>query len=571
MPSLPEELKDLESKLQHTLRKLESIQKALDESTIVVITDQTGKITYVNEAFCRISQYSREELIGNTHRIVNSGYHSREFFKHMWKTIGTGKIWRGEIKNKAKDGSYYWVQSTIVPFLDERGKPYQYVSIRTDITRLKQYEEQIKYMANHDDLTGLPNRRFLREQFSKLLKETKEEERLLAVYFIDLARFKNINDSLGHSVGDEVLKQMADRFRTVLDQKLFLTRVGGDEFVAVAPRVNYQSILAYVRTIQQMLARPLEIEGREFILSANIGISVFPFDGEDLNTLLGHADMALYHAKEEGKFYQFYHRTINQRLIRETILESHLHRAIERDEFILYYQPQYDLFTGELIRLEALIRWYNSELGWIRPDQFIPLAEKIGLMPKLDEWVLSTACRHRKMWKQRGGVEADLSINLSASHFQIPGMAKRLLSIIESNGDDPCRWEFEVTEHIMMQDSAVVYENISQLKEAGVKLAIDDFGVGYSSLGYIKKLKVDRLKIDRSFIKNLPQSADDQAIVAAVITMAHQLSIDVVAEGIENEKQIQILKEMGCNGGQGYFWRQPVSETEIGSLLQCNE
>ncbi|AKM17800.1 EAL domain-containing protein [Anoxybacillus geothermalis] len=571
MPSLPEELKDLESKLQHTLRKLESIQKALDESTIVVITDQTGKITYVNEAFCRISQYSREELIGNTHRIVNSGYHSREFFKHMWKTIGTGKIWRGEIKNKAKDGSYYWVQSTIVPFLDERGKPYQYVSIRTDITRLKQYEEQIKYMANHDDLTGLPNRRFLREQFSKLLKETKEEERLLAVYFIDLARFKNINDSLGHSVGDEVLKQMAARFRTVLDQKLFLTRVGGDEFVAVAPRVNYQSILAYVRTIQQMLARPLEIEGREFILSANIGISVFPFDGEDLNTLLGNADMALYHAKEEGKFYQFYHRTINQRLIRETILESHLHRAIERDEFILYYQPQYDLFTGELIRLEALIRWYNSELGWIRPDQFIPLAEKIGLMPKLDEWVLSTACRHRKMWKQRGGVEADLSINLSASHFQIPGMAKRLLSIIESNGDDPCRWEFEVTEHIMMQDSAVVYENISQLKEAGVKLAIDDFGVGYSSLGYIKKLKVDRLKIDRSFIKNLPQSADDQAIVAAVITMAHQLSIDVVAEGIENEKQIQILKEMGCNGGQGYFWRQPVSETEIGSLLQCNE
>ncbi|WJQ00749.1 EAL domain-containing protein [Geobacillus stearothermophilus] len=571
MPSLPEELKDLESKLQHTLRKLESIQKALDESTIVVITDQTGKITYVNEAFCRISQYSREELIGNTHRIVNSGYHSREFFKHMWKTIGTGKIWRGEIKNKAKDGSYYWVQSTIVPFLDERGKPYQYVSIRTDITRLKQYEEQIKYMANHDDLTGLPNRRFLREQFSKLLKETKEEERLLAVYFIDLARFKNINDSLGHSVGDEVLKQMAARFRTVLDQKLFLTRVGGDEFVAVAPRVNYQSILAYVRTIQQMLARPLEIEGREFILSANIGISVFPFDGEDLNTLLGNADMALYHAKEEGKFYQFYHRTINQRLIRETILESHLHRAIERDEFILYYQPQYDLFTGELIRLEALIRWYNSELGWIRPDQFIPLAEKIGLMPKLDEWVLSTACRHRKMWKQRGGGEADLSINLSASHFQIPGMAKRLLSIIESNGDDPCRWEFEVTEHIMMQDSAVVYENISQLKEAGVKLAIDDFGVGYSSLGYIKKLKVDRLKIDRSFIKNLPQSADDQAIVAAVITMAHQLSIDVVAEGIENEKQIQILKEMGCNGGQGYFWRQPVSETEIGSLLQCNE
>ncbi|MED4300605.1 EAL domain-containing protein [Geobacillus stearothermophilus] len=571
MPSLPEELKDLESKLQHTLRKLESIQKALDESTIVVITDQTGKITYVNEAFCRISQYSREELIGNTHRIVNSGYHSREFFKHMWKTIGTGKIWRGEIKNKAKDGSYYWVQSTIVPFLDERGKPYQYVSIRTDITRLKQYEEQIKYMANHDDLTGLPNRRFLREQFSKLLKETKEEERLLAVYFIDLARFKNINDSFGHSVGDEVLKQMADRFRTVLDQKLFLTRAGGDEFVAVAPRVNYQSILAYVRTIQQVLARPFEIEGRELILSANIGISVFPFDGEDLNTLLGHADMALYHAKEEGKFYQFYHRTINQRLIRETILESHLHRAIERDEFILYYQPQYDLFTGELIRLEALIRWYNSELGWIRPDQFIPLAEKIGLMPKLDEWVLSTACRHRKMWKQKRGVEADLSINLSASHFQIPGMAKRLLSIIESNGDDPCRWEFEVTEHIMMQDSAVVYENISQLKEAGVKLAIDDFGVGYSSLGYIKKLKVDRLKIDRSFIKNLPQSADDQAIVAAVITMAHQLSIDVVAEGIENEKQIQILKEMGCNGGQGYFWRQPVSETEIGSLLQCNE
>ncbi|WMJ15802.1 EAL domain-containing protein [Geobacillus proteiniphilus] len=564
-------MKDLESKLLHTLREFESIQKALDESTIVAITDHTGKITYVNEAFCRISQYSREELIGNTHRIVNSGYHSREFFKHMWKTIGKGKVWRGEIKNKAKDGSYYWVQSTIVPFLDERGKPYQYVSIRTDITRLKQYEEQIKHMVNHDDLTGLPNRRFLREQFPKLLKETKEEERLLAVYFIDLARFKNINDSLGHSVGDEVLRQMAARFRTALDQKLFLTRVGGDEFVAVAPRVNYQSILAYLRTIQQTLARPLMIEGREFVLSANIGISVFPFDGQDLNTLLGNADMAMYHAKEKGKFYQFYHQTINQRLVRETVLESHLHRAIERDELMLYYQPQYDLSTGKLIRLEALIRWYNSELGWVRPDQFIPLAEKIGLMPKLDEWVLSTACRHRKMWKQRGGFEVDLSINLSASHFQIPGMAKRLLSIIESNGDDPCRWEFEVTEHIMMQDSAVVYENVSQLKEAGVKLAIDDFGVGYSSLGYIKKLKVDRLKIDRSFIKNLPQSADDQAIVAAVITMAHQLSMDVVAEGIENEKQIQILKEMGCNGGQGYFWRQPVSEAEIGSLLQCNE
>ncbi|KAF0993916.1 bifunctional diguanylate cyclase/phosphodiesterase [Geobacillus sp. TFV-3] len=563
--------KDLQSQLQHARKELEFIQRALDESTIVAITDKAGKITYVNEAFCRISQYSQEELIGQTHRLVNSGYHSREFFENMWKTIGKGGVWKGEIKNKAKDGSYYWVKSTIVPFLDEHGKPYQYVSIRTDITQLKEYEEQIEYMAKHDELTGLPNRRFLKEQFPKMVEETKRTEQLLAVYFIDLARFKNINDSLGHSTGDKVLKQIAERFRAGLGKETLLVRMGGDEFVAVAPQLNYSSILSYLRAIQQALSHPIMIEGREFVLTANTGISVFPLHGEDLNTLLGYADMAMYQAKEEGKFYQFYRRAISQRLVRETIIESYLHRAIEREEFVLYYQPQYDLVSGELVRLEALIRWCNPDLGWIGPDQFIPLAEKVGLMFEIDEWVLATACRHRQNWQQAGYVPPDIAVNLSASHFQIPNMAQHLLSIIERSGDDPRRWEFEVTEYIMMQDSPIVHDNIRRLKEAGVKLAIDDFGTGYSSLGYIKKWSVDRLKIDRSFIANLPHSADDQAIVSAVITMARQLSIDTVAEGIENKKQMQLLRSMGCSEGQGYFWSAPISATEVGTLLKRDE
>jgi len=257
-------------------------------------------------------------------------------------------------------------------------------------------------MAKHDDLTGLPNRRLLKEQFPQMIEETKAKKQLLAVYFIDLARFKNINDALGHAAGDEVLKQVADRFQMVLGPKWFIARVGGDEFVAVSSSVNYQLILSQLRVLQQMLSQPLIIAGKEFIISANVGISVFPFDGEELDTLLGNADMAMYYAKENGKFYQFHRQIINQRLVREMTLERYLHRAIGREEFMLYYQPQYDLATGELIRLEALIRWYNPTLGWVPPHQFIPLAEKVGLISDIDEWVLATACRHRQRWKQKG-------------------------------------------------------------------------------------------------------------------------------------------------------------------------
>lgn len=456
------------------------------------------------------------------------------------------------------------------------------LAIVRDITERKQAEEQIVYLAYHDTLTGLPNRPSFKERLNQALVHAKRYEQLVATLYLDLDRFKHINETFGHDVGDLLLKAVADRIvncvrkddfiaRPSMDELITtVARIGGDEFTILLAEITHvQDAAKVARRILEALSLPFMLEGHEVFITVSIGIALYPFDGEDVDTLLENADTAMYHAKDQGKNnYQFYTQSMNATAFERFALENSLHTALDRQQFLLYYQPQLDIQTGKIVGMEALIRWQHPDMGLIAPAAFIPLAEETNLIVPIGEWVLLTACAQNKAWQVAGFPPMRVTVNLSGNQFRQKNLAETIDKVLYNTGLDPQYLELELTESIIMQGEETTITMLNKLKAMGIRLSIDDFGTGYSSLSYLKRFPLDTIKVDRSFVRDITTDPDDAAITVAIIALGHSLNLKVIAEGVETEKQLAFLSKQKCDEMQGYLFSPPVPAEVITQMLQ---
>jgi diguanylate cyclase (GGDEF)-like protein/PAS domain S-box-containing protein len=545
---------------------------AVFENTVegVVVTDAFGRITAINRAFSDITGYSEAEVLGKNPKTMQSGRHDADFYKAMWEELNNRGSWRGEIWNRRKSGTVYPQWLTISVVLDEQNRISHYVGVFSDITTVKRSEEELNRMAYHDALTGLPNRLLLLDRISHAVRRATRSGGRFALLFIDLDRFKNVNDNLGHQTGDELLMAVAERILKRLRAEDTLSRLGGDEFILLMEDIpSEQQAAQLARDLLALLSQPYHIAGHDIFLSASIGISLHPEDGGDAENLIKHADTAMYRAKEGGRNgYQFYTREQSVAAFQRFSLEAALHRALERGEFELHYQPQMDLASGRVTAMEALLRWRHPDLGLIPPDQFIPVAEENGLILPIGEWVLETACREALQCQRLCGEQLIVAVNLSPLELQRGDPVNRVKRVLADIGLPARFLELEITESSAMRRGEESIAMLHELKNLGVSLAIDDFGSGYSNLGYLKQLPVSTLKIDRVFVRDLPDDNEDAAITRAIIALGHSLNLNVLAEGVETAAQRDFLREHGCDMQQGYLLAKPQPFADIARLIK---
>lgn len=560
-------------RLKEYQRKHNELRLALDAHAIVAVTNARGVITEVNDKFCTISKYSRDELIGHTHSIINSGYHPPDYFHDLWETISGGEVWNGDICNRAKDGSIYWVHSTIVPLIGANGKPEQYISIRADITSRKKAEAKAQTMALHDELTGLPNRYLMRDRLAHAINSKESQPGYGAVMMMDLDHFKEVNDTLGHAAGDELLAQITNRLANTVRQTDTVARFGGDEFVFILDYVGADLEKATINTnkicetLRFALAKPYELVGEQIEITPSIGVVLFNSKYDIAEELVKQADIALYNAKESGRNQVcFFNPEMQQEVIEKALLVRDLRQALDRNELELFYQPVVNKHL-EISGFEALLRWFHPKYGTVSPDKFIPLAEKSGLILPIGQWVLEKACKQLAEWsKEEHKKDWRIAVNVSAKQLTQDDFVSTIEQVLNQTNAPANQLSLELTESVLQENIEQTINKMNVLRKIGVHFSLDDFGTGYSSLSYLKRLPIDNLKIDKSFVDDLFDDQSDVDIIRTIIDLARILEVGIVAEGVETPEQYHWLLEHGCTYFQGYLFSKPLALNQLDNL-----
>ncbi len=555
------ERKELETRLAEWGAAVEATSEG------VIITDAEERITSVNPAFTAITGYSEEEVRGCTPGVLQFGSHGREIYEPLWSRLKNQANWQGEIWGRRKDGAVFPTWQTTNAVTDETGEITHYVSILTDLSRIKQAEQQLEYLAYHDPLTGLPNRRLFEDRLEQALAQGQRSGETLAVLLLDLDDFKALNDGFGHEMGDEVLRAAGPRIQGLLKEGDTVARWGGDELILLVRDPGDSSIIASLaERALDALETPYLIGNQEFRLTASAGIAVSGTSGQSPSSLIMQADGAMYRAKTAGQRFAFFSSEVGEAARERMHLGTELARALEQDRLAVHYQPQVDLRSGECLGLEALARWPHPHEGWISPARFIPVAEQSGLILRLGEWVLERACQQASQWLAAGWDFGRLAVNVASPQLRSNGFISQVDRILDQTGLPPARLEFELTESSLVESSTSIFNTLEALRHRGVHVAIDDFGTGYSSLRYLKDLPVDRLKIDRSFVEGIPEDRKARALVQTVMALGGSLGFDIVAEGIETPAQLQGLVQEGCLAGQGYLLAKPLAPDAVAEL-----
>lgn len=528
-----------------------------------------GGYGHVNKAWREISGLTESQVLGREWDLVVHPEDRGETLADWRAALDHGRSFKGECRFRRPEGASVWVFIQADPIRDLEGNLEGFIGSVTDISQRKRSEEEIRQIAYYDPLTRLPNRIFFLEQLDRAMASARRSQTMVALLFCDLDNFKDVNDTLGHDKGDLLLQQIGERLNSCIRRGDTLCRLGGDEFVLLLPTLGRENEAAAVaRKIQRSLLPAFDLDGQQVYSHASIGIAVFPGDGADVQTLLKHADTAMYASKAAGRNrYRFFSEEMNRRSRNRLKIETGLRQAIASGELSLAWQPQYDLQEGGMVGVEALLRWDHPELGSVPPSRFIPVAEESGLIHEIGAWVLRTACAQVQQWRREGGPPLRVAVNLSASQFREPGICDLVRGILEETGLDPTLLELEITESVLMTDAGSALATLRALREDGVHLAIDDFGTGYSSLLYLKNLPVGRIKIARDFVRDITTDATDAAIAGTVITMARSLSMRAIAEGVESQAQADRLRAMGCPEVQGFFFSPPLSAEQFKARL----
>ncbi len=551
--------------------------RAIDASVnAIVITNHTkpdNPVEYVNSAFSRITGYDTAEVIGRNCRFLSRDDRDQPELETIRAAINTQSECHVVLRNYRKDGSLFWNDLYIAPVRDDAQRVTHYIGVQHDITETKRYQEELERQANYDVLTGLPNRSLLLDRLRQAIAYAQRQKHSVAVAFIDLDRFKLINDSLGHAAGDSLLKTVAARIQSCTRPFDTVARYAGDEFVLIFYDLTSEDkISTLLQRVIDNVSKPFQFEQQDLYVTCSIGVSLYPQDGREVETLIKNADAAMFRAKERGRNnYNFYTAELTSRVSERLSLETDLRHALERGEFLLHYQPQVDLPSGRIVGAEALVRWQHPTKGMISPDKFIPLAEESGLILPLGEWVLKTACTQNKAWQDAGLPLITLSVNVSVRQFGRKDLIESLVKVIEASGLDATQLELEVTESLIMNNAEEFVATLQKLKAVGIRLAIDDFGTGYSSLNYLKQLPVDRLKVDQSFVRDIFHVGGGATIAEAIITLGHSLGLKVIAEGVETGEQLDFLRRKQCDEFQGYYFSRPLPTDRFLALLRAEQ
>lgn len=534
----------------------------------IIVTDADNNIIKVNPAFSAITGYSAEEIIGKNPRILSSGLQSVEFYQQLWEALHIEGSWTGEIWNRRKNGETFPQWLSISTVKDSEGEIQQYIAMMSDITEAKESQKRIAFLAHHDVLTQLPNRALLSDRIHQALLTAERNSQKVALLFLDLDRFKYINDRLGHSIGDELLIEVTQRLTGHVREEDTVSRTGGDEFTVLLINTDEKGAAHVAQNLIDSISQSFKIEGNELYITLSIGISLYPDNGHDEQILNQKADTAMYRAKHGGRNqYQFFTEEMHTEMVHKIELENHLRFALDRNELELVYQAQVDINTHKIIGCEALLRWNHPKKGYISPVEFIPIAEETGLINSIGDWVLHSTTEQLQQWIMAGYPHFIMAVNLSSLQFSNIDLVTNIQTILKQRNIPENNLEIEITESIAMKDIDLTTTQLHALSDAGILISLDDFGTGYSSLSYLKKFPIDKLKIDQTFIFDMLDDEDDGAIVDAVITLAQSLGLETIAEGVETKEQMEALRMKGCNQIQGYYFSKPIPAEQFSQLL----